>query len=146
MAASKRKSRTGGLLLLLALLALIFAYFRCGADFGLGGGELREDGDEEGAIGRIEPDDEGEAQPTGEAPSGDDAGPARCQLRLDADGLRLLGRGGDVDAELIGVTDAVVICREVGAAELVVTGSANFGTAEELREALRTAEVPFFEK
>ena len=127
MSAPKRRLRKGRVIAgagLIGLIAAALMFLRCGQDFGLGGGD-------------------GEAPETpvvaDAAPPPADAAPARCLLRLDADGLTLEGAPLTVEG-------AVEACRAAGAAELVVTGDASFGLRERLRQALRAAALELYEK
>jgi hypothetical protein len=121
-----RKLRKGRLALtggLAALLVAALLFLRCGTELGFGDGE-----------------DEAPPSPIADAaPPVADAAPARCQLRLDGDGLTLAGA-------VVSVQDAVEACRAAGAAELVVTGDASFGLRERLRSALREAAVELYER
>jgi hypothetical protein len=126
-AAERRRLRKGRLIAaggVVGLLVAALLFLRCGQDFGLGGGD-------------------GEAPETpvvaDAAPPPADAAPARCLLRLDADGLTLEGAAVTVEG-------AVEACRAAGAAELVVTGDASFGLRERLRQALREAAIDLYER
>jgi hypothetical protein len=123
--------RRGGLLLLLALVAVLaWLLGRCqgfglGPGGGLGGGDGAGRGDGEGDGGRA-------GAAGGRAPDVD-AGPRRCRLRLDAAGLTRDGRP-------LAIADAITACRPAGA-EVVVTGDARQGALDALREAFATAGV-----
>lgn len=118
-----------------ALIALAIAYLRCGAGFGLGGaggaGEVAEATDAAAPSDGTEISDATEGKP--------DAEVMRCQLRLGPEGLTLGGEASELEA-------AVAACSEAGVADLVITGDANFGEAEEVRTALKEAGVTVFEK
>lgn len=110
---------------LAAIAALILAIMlvRCGGGFGFGDGKGLGGG-------------------TGKGPAEGKAGkaqgltaPARCQLRVDATGVRLDGTATTIPA-------AVAACRKTTGADVFVVGDARQGTWEELRAALAAADVP----
>ena len=74
-----------------------------------------------------------------EAPPDGDAGAAiaRCDLRLDRNGLSLAGRPVERD-------EAVKACARAGAADLLVTGDARYGDFEALHDALEGAGVEVY--
>ncbi len=117
-------------LILLALVIAAILFLRCRGSLGLGGS-----GD----------DTSREQKPTGQpatladTPSPADAALPRCQLRLDASGLTIAGTPGEI-------ADAVAACKAPRAADLVVTGDANFGAAQDLEAALKTAGIEVYRK
>ena len=129
----KRRYRTFPMLLLLALVALVVGYFRCGDDLGLGGGHGGAGHDERAGEPARGSDDE--VRPV--VGGADEKPVGRCKLRLDSVGLRLDGDRSTVD-------DAVTACKKAGGAELTVTGDAMFGERERIRQALDRAGVEVF--
>lgn len=131
---------------LAALILMALAYLRCGSGFGLGGGwgvgddEDQREGQGSGAgTGMITRQDDPKAPPSplvGEQPA-----PARCQLRLDGNGLWLLGATGQEQVE---AAAAVAACQRAGGADVVVTGDAKQGAWDELKRALDEAGVASF--
>jgi hypothetical protein len=106
-----------------ALVILAILYLRCGMGWGIGGGGDSGDGD----------DGDGRS-PTPLAQKIPDAGVARCQLRIDSEGLKLAGKVTTQD-------QAIAACKDAGAADVEVTGKARTGTVNDLVEALDTAGV-----
>jgi hypothetical protein len=94
-------------------VAVAVLYVRCGRGWGLGSGT----GDGSGSGARV-----GSAEA------------ARCRVRIDAAGV--MANGVRVSRE-----GAVVACREVGAAELVVAGDAREGDVRALEAALDAAGI-----
>lgn len=117
-------------LILLALVIAAILFLRCRGSLGLGGS-----GDETSR----------DQKPTGQpATLADTPGPAdaalpRCQLRLDANGLTIAGKPGEI-------ADAIAACKAPRAADLIVTGDANFGAAQDLEAALKTAGIEVYRK
>jgi len=136
-----RRFRPFFTLVLLGLLAGAIMYLRCGDELGLGGGGSAGVGDGDGKGGdvadreadREEPGEKSDVRPA----VGSAAARRRCELRLDASGLRL----GDSPST---VEKAVTECKEAGGAELTVTGDALFGESEKVRKALKEAGVEVF--
>jgi hypothetical protein len=124
--------------ILAALIVMALAYLRCGgAGFGLGGG-----GDGVGVSKRDEPPSTSRplvSERSDRSPAA--AEPVRCQLRLDAAGLWLLGAAGQ---EQVAVATAVKECKRAGGADVVITGDARQGWWDELRTALDGEGVPSF--
>lgn len=117
-----KRSRAGGRLMLLVLLAAAIAlavmYLTCGTDFGLGG------------------------KGKGEAPRtlvSTDAGPTRCVVRVSAEGITVGGK-------LVTRDEAVTACKATTGADVVVTGDARQGDWDELRAALEAAGVAVYTK
>lgn len=115
-------------LILLGLVIAAILFLRCRGSLGLGGsGE----------------DSSREQKPTGQparladTPSPADAALPRCQLRLDATGLTIAGKPGEI-------ADAIAACEPPRAADLIVTGDANFGTAQQLETALKGAGIEVY--
>jgi hypothetical protein len=126
----KREKKRGRPVLLVSLCGVLAAilYLRC--DDGLG---LLE------RVGLVDPEEPPSATIDAAPPAVDDARIERCRLRLDGAGLTLGGEPVELD-------DAVEACRAAGAADLVVTGDATFGTFEEVRAALEEAGVEVYQR
>jgi hypothetical protein len=143
----RRRFRPFTAILMLALVVGAIMYFRCGEDFGLGGGRGDgrdvEPGEPAGEKAAEKADDPGgkEGKETGSEdvrPAvGDAPAKQRCKLRLDASGLTRDGKTSTTE-------EAVTACKEAGGAELTVTGDAVFGERERLREALDQGGVEVF--
>lgn len=73
------------------------------------------------------------------SPDSGSAGPARCALVLDAQGLRIGGRPATIE-------QAVTACRAAGAADLRVMGDARTGTYKQLQSALEAADISLYEQ
>jgi hypothetical protein len=115
-----RRRRNRKLLVLGLVAALIVAavlFFGFGGGFGFGKGEGKGEGKGSGATTAIS-----------------DAGPARCTVRVTAEGISVDGKLGDQAA-------AVAACKTAGAADVVVTGDARQGVWDDLRAALDGAGV-----
>ncbi len=115
-------------LILLGLVVAAILFLRCRGSLGLGGS-----GNEPTR----------QRQPTGQparlADTPADAALPRCQLRLDATGLTIAGNPGEIG-------DAIAACKPPRAADLIVTGDANFGAAQDLEAALKTAGIEVYRK
>lgn len=129
--AKRRKRRPIFLTMLLALAVLLGALYRgCLGPLGIDTGMDSERADTPPSA------------PAGDAQVASDAGPAipdRCALRLGSMGLTLNGEPVEVD-------DAVRICRQVGSANLEVSGMARTGTYQQIKRALGEAGVPLDER
>jgi hypothetical protein len=68
-----------------------------------------------------------------------DARPARCALRVTAEGIT-------VDGRIATQGEAVDACKAIGSADVVVTGDARQGAWDELRGALEAAGVAVYQK
>lgn len=144
--AKKRRMRWAVRGVLAAVIVMALAYLRCGSGFGLGGGWGFGKGEGDGSgsgtgagTGMVTQQDE----PTGTAKPlvGEQPAPARCQLRLDGNGLWLLGATGQEKVEL---TAAAAACKQAGGADVVVTGDAKQGAWDELKRVLDEEGVASF--
>lgn len=136
----RRKRRLLGAGLIGAAIFLVLALLRCGADFGLGGSGQDQGSDTiDASLTDASKPASSDATIAAAEVSSDAAGPSRCVLRLDGDGLTIDGVPAAID-------DAVTACQEVGSADLTVTGDAAFGTAESLRQALERAGIEVYER
>ena len=112
----RRKLVVGTTFVGLAVLAAL--YLRCGHGWGLGG---TGSGNGTGAG-------------SGSAVATADAGPKRCQIRVEPKQILVDGAPHTRD-------QAVAICRHTAGADVVVTGDARHGDWEDLRAALEAAKV-----
>jgi hypothetical protein len=113
---------------LIAALAILVPWKKCGGELGVPGfkgseGPSIDDTPRPVATG-----------PTGDPPASPLAQPPRCQVRLDATGLTLAGSPAERAA-------VIAACKEMGAADVVVTGDAAQGQWDALRGALDKAGV-----
>jgi hypothetical protein len=118
-----RRKRRRRLLLLAIWVALIVAaalYLRCGRGWGLGGGKGT-----------------GAGSGTQLAATPNDAGPARCTIRVSADGIFVDGTKRTRD-------QAVSDCQKTEGAMVTVTGDARQGDWDELRAALQAVGVRIY--
>jgi hypothetical protein len=114
---------------LIAALAVLVPWKKCGGELGLPGFRGGEGGiDDTPRSVATEPGSEREPPPSPMAQ------PPRCQVRLDASGLTLAGSPAERTA-------VIAACKEMGAADVVVTGDAAQGQWDALREALEKAGV-----
>lgn len=119
----QRRKKLAILGVLGALIALAVAFLQCGKGWGLGGGG---DGDDKGV-------GSGSALV---APS-IDAGPARCTVRVSAEGITVDGTPKTRD-------EAVELCKKTDGAMVTVTGDARQGDWDELRAALQAVGVKIY--
>lgn len=101
---------------IVGLIVLAILYLRCGRGWGLGG---QGKGDDKAPVATA------------------DAGPGRCLVRVDKDGISLDGKPA-TQAEV------VTACKAAGGAEVVVRGDAIQGVWDELRAALDAERVPMY--
>jgi hypothetical protein len=99
-----------------ALIAAAVLYLRCGQGWGIGG-----KGEGEGGSGA------GSSTSTSTSAK-------RCQVRIDATGITVDGKGANRDT-------IVEVCRLAGGAELHVSGDARHGDVLQLQAALNTAKI-----
>jgi len=118
---SERKRRWWWWLVIAALAVLAFLFLRC-AGIGFGG-----PGD--GADDRQTPQTLSATNP--------EAGAARCQVRIDADGLSLAGARAEI---------AAVIDKCAAGIDLAVTGNARFGDVEAFRKAAAAARIDLLDR
>jgi hypothetical protein len=104
--------------LLLALVAAAALYLRCGQGFGLGG------------LG-------GFGEPGGSGSERSLVAPARCAIRVSANGITVDGKPMQRD-------EAVAACKATAGADVVVTGDARQGDWDDLRSALDAAGIATF--
>ncbi|HKE19269.1 MAG TPA: hypothetical protein VKB80_30545 [Kofleriaceae bacterium] len=136
---TRRRFRTLPMLLLLAMVAIVVGYLRCGDGLGLGGGGRGEGGRGDGSGAKDGKDasrKDSEVRPAVGGGGGGEGRVSRCKLRLDSKGLSLDGRPSATD-------EAVAECKKAGA-ELTVTGDAVVGESDELQQALTRAGVEVF--
>ena len=108
------------------LIVLAILWLRCGRGWGLGGGGGTGMGSEPAP------------QPAvGSAAIAHDAAPARCTLRVSADGIT-------VDGTPVTRDEAVARCRTTDGAMVTVTGDARQGDWDELRASLQAAGVKIY--
>ena len=104
-----------------ALIVLAILYLQCGSGFGLGGGKGK-----------------GTGTGSGVGPSTiSDAGPARCTVRVTAEGITVDGMKKTRD-------EAVEACQKTEGAMVTVTGDARQGDWDELRAALQAVRVKIY--
>jgi hypothetical protein len=120
----KKVARVGIVGGLMAALALLVPWKRCGGELGLPGFSRGT------GPGEID-DTPGTPSPPMPSPL---AQPPRCQVRLDATGLTLAGSPSERAA-------AVAACAKAGAADVVVTGEAPQGAWDALKGELDKAGV-----
>jgi len=105
---------------LLALVAAAAMYLRCGGGSGLGlGGAGKGEGPGPGSLRPL-------------------AGPRPCLVRVSRDGIT-------VDGKPMLRDEAVAACKAAEGAELLIVGDVPHGEGEALRDAFRTANVPYRE-
>jgi hypothetical protein len=97
------------------LIVLAVVYLRCGKGWGIGGS--------------------GEGGGSGSSTStSTSTSTKRCQVRIDATGTTVDGKGANRDT-------IVEVCRLAGGAELHVSGDARHGDVLQLQAALNTAKI-----
>jgi hypothetical protein len=102
------------------LCILAIAYLRCAGGWGPGGGKGSGTRAKQAATAPVP-----------------DAGASRCDVRVDAEGIRLAGQPATRD-------QAVWACRAAGGADVVVTGAARQGDWDDLRAAFEAAGITVF--
>ena len=111
-----RRRKLFSFLIVAAAVALAIAYLQCGSGFGLGGG--------------------GKGKGSGVGP-GSSREPARCTIRVAADGIFVDGAKKTRD-------EAVAHCKKTDGAMVTVTGDARQGDWDELRAALEAVGVKIY--
>ena len=116
---------------LIAALAILVPWKKCGGELGVPGFTSGE------GTGIDDTPRPVTTEATREAPPGPLAQPPRCQVRLDVTGLTLAGSPAERSA-------VIAACKEMGAADVVVTGDAAQGQWDTLRGALEKAGVKMY--
>jgi len=101
-----------------ALIVLAVLYLRCGQGWGTGGAG----------------EGEGGSSATTSTSTNKNSEHKRCQVRIDATGLKVDGKGANRDT-------VVEACRLAGGAELFITGDARHGDVLALQAALSAAKI-----
>lgn len=120
----KRRNRVLVLLLLAALIAAAIYFFGFGGGFGFGKGKGAGTG-------------EGSGHAPQPAVTTADAGPQRCTIRVEADGILVNGVKKTRD-------EAVELCSKTEGAMVTVTGEARQGDWDELRAALQATGTKIY--
>lgn len=110
-----RRRKLFSLLVVAAVAALAFVYLQCGSGFGIG---------------------EGKGKGKGRG-SQEEVQPARCTIRVAADGIFVDGAKKTRD-------EAVEVCKKTDGAMVTVTGDARQGDWDELRAALEAVRVKIY--
>jgi hypothetical protein len=123
LAARQRRKKLLVLALVAALIIAAIMYLQFGKGWGLGGGKGKDKGTGPGSA-------QGIAAMI-------DAGPARCSVRVSAEGITVDGAKATRD-------EVVAHCKKTDGAMVVVTGDARQGDWDELRAALQAVGVKIY--
>jgi hypothetical protein len=123
LAARQRRKKLLILALVAALIIAAIMYLQFGKGWGLGGGKGKDKGTGPGS-----------ARGIAMMP---DAGPARCTVRVNAEGISVDGTKATRD-------EAVALCKKTEGAMVTLTGDARQGDWDELRAALQAVGVKIY--